>query len=125
MDLVHMELFLCSKQSIIVRVGSTVAEMEFLMLDPNLNTRITARQMVAVLQNEYTLISILRDHSCATCKESFPLASNPYLPYHSTFKPVAGLMWQPIQTEREIILQTEVVADNWEQVKRLCLASHM
>ena len=97
--------------------GFASAELAFLMLDPDPKTRITVRQLVAMLQvdkNGYN--TNVKMMSCPSCRE-FPAAPNPNLPLHSVFK------------KKEELSLNELLEDQayltWDQAKESWLESHM
>lgn len=105
----------------IIYYGTTPADAAFLMLDPNPKTRITARQMVGLIQLKGSdFQQSFKRRSCSSCR-TLPDAPNPNLPIHSIYKPGNDLNY-PLNAESA--LQTEA-APNWEAAKRLWLQSHM
>jgi serine/threonine protein kinase len=105
----------------IIYYGTTPADAAFLMLDPNPKTRITARQMVGLIQlKDSDFQQSFKRRSCSSCR-TLPDAPNPNLPIHSIYKLGKDLDYPLIA---DSALQTEA-APNWEAAKRLWLQSHM
>ena len=91
--------------------GAAVAELAFLMLDPNPKSRVTVRQLVAMLHDDKSYFDkFIKMMSCSSCRK-FPVAPNPNLPLHSVFKGDYGL--------------ESNTPTNWDQAKELWLKSHM
>jgi serine/threonine protein kinase len=101
--------------------GMASTKIAFFMLDPNPKTRITARQLVALLQpgtREDAFFNI-KEKSCHLCRD-LPSAQDPNIPLHSVFKG-----WSDLYYPEEFALKELVAGGDWEQAKRLWLESHM
>jgi serine/threonine protein kinase len=103
--------------------GVESTKIAFLMLDPNPKTRITARQLVALLQpgSKEDAFFKIKEQSCHLCRD-LPSAQDPNIPLHSVFKE-----WSVFHYSEEYLpsLEASVAGGDWEQAKRLWLESHM
>jgi serine/threonine protein kinase len=102
----------------LTRHGAAVAELAFFMLDPNPKSRITAQQLVAMLEDDKNFFGkSIKMISCSSCRK-FPVAPNPNLPLHSVFKKhnSVGFLTESLKSDATM---------NWDQAKELWLESHM
>ena len=103
--------------------GMESTKIAFLMLDPNPKTRITARQLVALLQpgSREDVFFKIKENSCHLCRD-LPSAQDPNIPLHSVFKDWSAFYYpeEAFNTLKEL-----VAGGDWEQAKRLWLESHM
>jgi hypothetical protein len=102
--------------------GMESTKIAFLMLDPNPKTRITARQLVTLLQpgSRENAFSKIKELSCHLCRD-LPSAQDPNIPLHSVFND-----WSNHYNPKEYIcaLNESVAGGDWEQAKRIWLESH-
>ena len=95
-------------------------ELAFMMLDPNPKTRITSRQLIQRIHTPTNLWDDIKMNACMGCNTG-PLWNDINLPLHSTFKENRDLKFP---RPPEIALTSQFYLD-WEDAKRLFLASHM
>lgn len=101
--------------------GIAPADMSFLMLDPDPNSRITAQQMVSAIQTpNSSFFNRIGMKSCASCR-AFPISTSPSLPIHSRYKP---LKTDDFPLDPDDILCEEAMP-SWEEAKSLWLENHM
>lgn len=94
------------------------------MLDPNSKTRITARQVAAVLLDRCWGFYIwMKLNSCVSCRD-FEGTRNPNLPMHSVFHSYMFDDGLNLEMDYDEIL-SEQVAPTWEAAKKLWLQFHM
>ena len=103
--------------------GPAVSDLAFLMLDPNPKTRITARQLVALLSevtNHLYYWTSVKETSCDKCKAgNYVGISN--IPLHSVYKGTDDLTY-PKHPSEALVLQ---FPPDWEAAKREWLQHHM
>ena len=94
--------------------------LAFLMLDPDLTKRITARQLVAMISHPNKVWhQVVNNYACLECR--LPAYVDTNIPLHSTFWPFAD---QHFPSTPEEALEIPVAKD-WEDVKRKWLTSHI
>jgi serine/threonine protein kinase len=103
--------------------GGAVGDLAFLMLDPNPNKRITARQMVTLISIQTTETYFrfaIKKKACPPCSEGVYVDVR-NLPLHSVFKYTSELEFPKIPGEA---LTTRSLPD-WESAKKQWLLQHM
>ena len=102
--------------------GPAVCDLAFLMLDPNPKTRITSRQIVALVHSpDLYYRGNIKGRACEECG-SRKLVKQANLPLHSVYKKTGDLdhPYPP-----EVALSSNFIEADWEGVKRLWLHEHM
>jgi serine/threonine protein kinase len=103
--------------------GPAVSDLAFLMLDPNPKTRITSRQLVALISaatEELYFRSSIKKKACDDCRTGIHIdMSN--LPFHSVYKDTDALKY-PKSPDDALVT---ILADDWEAAKREWLQEHM
>jgi len=103
--------------------GPAVSDLAFLMLDPNPKTRITSRQLVALISEsaaELYYRASIKKKACSACSTGVHVdMSN--LPFHSVYKDSDALKYAK---SPEDALVTILAAD-WEAAKKEWLHEHM
>lgn len=102
--------------------GSSVYDLAFCMLDPNPKTRITSRQIVAMVHaQELYFRGSIKALACEDCGCG-PVMKQTNIPLHSIYKDNEYLAHPD---PPEIALGSDLVASDWEGVKRVWLKEHM
>jgi serine/threonine protein kinase len=106
---------------IFINHGPAVSDLSFLMMDPNPKTRITARQLVALLYTENLYYySSIKQKSCVSCRPGMHVGTS-NLPLHSRYKDTDDLKYPKLPEEA---LSTDLLPD-WETAKKEWLQEHM
>jgi serine/threonine protein kinase len=105
---------------IFLNQSSLPGELAFMMLDPNSKTRITSRQLVQKIHSHCNLWGDVKMNACLDCSNG-PAWDDINLPIHSTFKENHEFRFP---RPPELALKSQFYLD-WEDAKKLFLASHM
>jgi serine/threonine protein kinase len=100
---------------------SVAYRLAFLMLDPNPQTRITARQMVTLIHSKIFARNLtIKSYACEHCVNGQTIEQS-NLPLHSVFMPQVYLKY-PDSPESAL---EQSLGESWEEVKTFWLESHM
>ena len=102
--------------------GSAAYDFTFCMLNPSFGARITLRQIVAIVHTqELYFCSSIKGLACEDCGCG-PVIKQTNIPLYSVYNDI-GFLAHP--DPLELTLVPNLVAMDWEGVKRMWLKEHM